>query len=507
MQLSEIDASTFPPQAIQYINLLKDEIEILKEQVKILTMKRFGRSSEQYNTGQLPLIVNEEEQSSAAEAAEEKQEIKSYVRKKPGRKALNPNLRREVEILDLPEEAKTCACCGHNLNKIGEERSERLEYVPADIYVKQTIRPKYICPNCEGKEDEDSPAVKMMPPQPHIIPRSIAGTSLLSHIMIQKFQDHIPFHRQETIFQRIGVEISKQDMSNWQQNTFDFLTPLFLLLKAVAKSYNILRMDETTAQVMGEENKDDTQKSYIWLMRGGPPEKTVVYYEYRPTREAKHAIELLKGFSGYLQTDGYESYDVAVRELTGIVHVGCWAHSRRRFFEASKATKTPQSAEIGLSYIRKMYEVEKTLRASIIEEEVFLEERKKQVQPILSDFREWLNKRANEVLPSSALGKAVAYTLKQWDKLVKYLESPHLTPDNNASENSIRPYVVGRKNYMFHKSPEGAKSSCGMYTLIETAKQNNVEPLKYLRTLFEKAPHAVSQEDWKKLLPWNIFNS
>ena len=490
---------------MQYINLLENEIEVLKEQLKILTLKRFGRSSEQYDPKQQSLFTGEAEHEAPQE--KEKQEIKSYSRSKPGRKAINPDLRREVEVLDLPEEAKICACCGHNLHKIGEERSERLEYVPADIYVKQTIRPKYLCPNCEGKEEKDSPAVKMMPPAPHIIPRSIAGTSLLSHIMIQKFQDHIPFHRQETIFQRIGVAISKQDMSNWQQHIFEFLTPLFLLFKATAQSFNVLRMDETTAQVMGEENRDDTQKSYIWLMRGGPPDKTVVYYEYRPTREAKHAIELLKGFSGYLQTDGYESYDVAARELPGIVHVGCWAHSRRRFFEASKATKTPQSAEVGLSYIRKLYETEKTLRASIIEENKFLEERKKQVQPVLSDFREWLNKRSNEVLPSSALGKAVAYTLKQWDKLARYLDNPNLTPDNNLSENAIRPYVIGRKNYMFHKSPEGAISACGMYTLIETAKQNNVEPLKYMNELFKKAPLVITSEDWENLLPWNIFKS
>ena len=198
---------------------------------------------------------------------------------------------------------------------------------------------------------------------------------------------------------------------------------------------------------------------------------------------------------------------MAVRELSTIVHVGCWAHSRRRFFEASKATKTPQSAEVGLSYIRKLYETEKTLRASIIEENKFFEERKKQVQPVLSDFREWLNKRSNEVLPSSALGKAVAYTLKQWDKLARYLDNPNLTPDNNLSENAIRPYVIGRKNYMFHKSPEGAKSACGMYTLIETAKQNSIEPLKYMNELFKKAPLVITSEDWENLLPWNIFKS
>ena len=194
-----------------------------------------------------------------------------------------------------------------------------------------------------------------------------------------------------------------------------------------------------------------------------------------------------------------------MRELPGIIHVGCFAHSRRKFFEASKATKKPQSAEEGIKHIRKLYELEERLRKENLSENDFLAERKKQAQPILAAFRLWLEKRVTEVLPSSELGKAVAYTLKQWCKLVAYLESPYLTPDNNAGENAIRPFVLGRKNWLFNKSPKGAESSCGMYSLIETAKQNGIEPLRYLRTLFEKAPHASSDEDWEKLLPWNIF--
>ena len=266
-------------------------------------------------------------------------------------------------------------------------------------------------------------------------------------------------------------------------------------------------MDETTSQVMGEEDREDTQKSYIWLLKGGPPDKPIVLYEYRQTRSAKNAIELLEGFKGYLQTDGYEGYDAAARELPGVKHVGCFAHARRKFFEASKATKTPRSAEVGLSYIRKLYEIEKSLREKKLDDKIFMEKRKEEAVVVLSEFREWLNKRANEVLPSCLLGKAVTYILKQWDKLIRYLESPYLTPDNNAAENSIRPYVLGRKNFLFNKSPDGAKSSCGMYTLIETAKQNCVDPLNYLNALFEKAPLAVSAEDWEKLLPWNLFKS
>jgi len=245
----------------------------------------------------------------------------------------------------------------------------------------------------------------------------------------------------------------------------------------------------------------------MWLARGGPPDKPIVLYRYRQTHGAYHAKEFLEGFKGYLQTDGSENYNAAVRGLVGIIHVGCLAHARRKFFEASKAAAKPQSAEEGLKYIRRIYAIERTLREKGLEEQAFVAERKAQALPILVEFHQWLNKRANEAVPSTMLGKAVAYTLKQWDKLIAYLESPHLTPDNNASENAIRPFVLGRKSWLFNKSPKGADSSCGMYSLIETAKQNGVEPLQYLRTLFEKAPLASSPEDWEKLLPWNIFKT
>ena len=197
--------------------------------------------------------------------------------------------------------------------------------------------------------------------------------------MIQKYQDHLPFHRQEIQFQRIGVEISRQDMSNWQQQIYKFLLPVFALLRGILKTGPVIRMDETTAQVMGEEGRADEKTSYIWLARGGPPDKTVVIYEYRPTREAKHIKEILEGYSGYLQTDGYEGYDSALKTLPGIIHVGCFAHSRRKFFEAAKATKKPQSAEVGLSYIKKIYDIERDLRKQNLENDTFLEERIKLV--------------------------------------------------------------------------------------------------------------------------------
>jgi len=350
--------------------------------------------------------------------------------------------------------------------------------------------------------------VRIAPVEPAIIPKSIASPSVLATVFTQKFERHLPYYRQEIQFTEIGAAISRQDMSNWQQQVHEKLKPLFDMLKEVVKSGPVIQMDETVVQVMGEEERSDIQKSYMWLARGGPPDKKVIWYEYHPTRAASNAVEFLQGYRGYLQTDGYDGYDSAVKDSLGIIHVGCFAHARRRFFEAAKINEKPQSAEEGMKYIRKLYQLEDRLRSKWKNDlKGFNEERKKEAVPILNGFNTWLLKRKEEVLGGSLLGKAINYTLSQWDKLKRYIESPYLTPDNNACENAIRPFVIGRKNWLFCHSVDGAKSSCGLFTLIETAKQNGLVPYKYLMAVFGRAPLALTAEDWKKLLPWNIFTA
>ena len=491
-------------------NTLQNEYDELKEKYELLIYKRFARSAERLlvDTKQQLLFTEGKEQPEveAKEEGKELQEVKSFTRKKAGRKPLDANLPRREKIIDISESEKTCAC-GAKLSRIGEESSEKLQIRPPEIYVEKIVRPKYACRCCEGTDDEEKPTVRIAPVEPSIIPRSIASPSLLSTIFTQKFEMHLPYYRQEKQFEQIGAEISRQDMANWQQQVYIKLIPLLVILKDLVRSGPVMNMDETTVQVIGEEGRDDTQKSRMWLARGGPPGKIVIWYEYHPTRAAYHAKEFLKDYKGYLQTDGYNGYDSAVKDIPEIIQAGCFAHARRKFFEAAKASKKPQSAEEGIKYIRRLYEVENSLRSESLNENIFLEKRKTAAIVILSEFREWLLKRQTELPPSSLLGEAVVYTLNQWDKLAAYLESPYLTPDNNAAENGIRPFVLGRKNWLFCQSPQGAKSSCGMYSLIETAKQNGLIPFKYLKALFEKAPLADSPDDWKKLLPWNIFTA
>jgi len=523
MQLKTLDVTVR-----DYINEIKKEYEqkinnlenritdlnnkylYMKEQRDLLLYKKYAPAAEKAfeDEKQQLLFTAEAETNEKPESdeAEEVTEVRSYTRRKSGRKPIDPSIRREERIIDIAESEKICAC-GATLSKIGEETSEKLIIIPQRIYVDKIIRPKYACRCCEGTGDEGKPTVRIAAVEPSMIPRSIASASLLSTIFTHKFEDHLPYYRQERQFERIGVDLSRQDMSNWQQHVYNRLGPLFDLLKSTAKSGPVLQMDETTVQVIGEEDRKDTQKSYMWLARGGPPGKVVVWYEYHKTRAGEHAKEFLDGYTGYLQTDGYEGYDSAIKDMGGITHVGCFAHARRKFFEASKTSEKPQSAEEGIKHIRKLYYLEDELRSLNLDSEKFLLERKARAGPILEKFKSWLLKRSKEVPPSMLLGKAINYSLSQWEKMTAYLKSPYLTPDNNACENAIRPFVLGRKNWIFCQSPEGAKSSCGIYTLIETSKQNGLVPFYYLMALFQKTPLANSPEDWEKLLPWNIFTA
>jgi len=262
--------------------------------------------------------------------------------------------------------------------------------------VEQTIRPKYACRQCEGTEDEDKPTVRIAAVEPAIIPKSIASPSLLSMIITQKFETHLPYYRQEKQFAQIDAIISRQDMANWQQQVYAFLKLLFDLLKVMIKTGPVMRMDETPVQVISDikpegEGQKERQTSYMWLALGGPPDKKVAWYEYHPTHAAYNAREFLQGYSGYLQTDGYEAYDCAVKDMPGIIHAGCFAHVRRKFFEAEKIGGQGKTAGEALEYIRKLYRIERELREEKNNckqsDEEFLIKRKKQAEPVLNDFK------------------------------------------------------------------------------------------------------------------------
>jgi transposase len=482
------------------------QISALEEKVRSLQDRLFGRRSEKY-------VVNEGLQTNLFDEAEEVVEEKpaeiivpSHKRKKPGRKPLPKELPRIDVIHDLAEEEKLCEC-GCVKTRIGEEVCEKLDIIPAKIQVIRHIRYKYACKGCEGVESEEG-AVKIAPLPAQIIPQGIATPGLLAHIITSKFVDSLPFYRQEKMFERIGVELSRASMANWTIQVAEHCKPLVDLLEKEIRSGPLINIDETTVQVLKEPDRSNTAKSYMWVFRGGTKDHPLIIYQYRPTRSGEVAKDFIGDYQGYVQTDGYTGYDF-LKAKEGIIHVGCWAHARRKFAEALNARKKTSeqkvgSAEIAINYIRKLYAIEKHADENDYTDEQRYELRQEKAKPILDGFKEWLDKKSIQTPPKGLLGKAVNYTLNQWGSLIGYIYNGGLRPDNNLLENTIRPFVVGRKNWLFSGHPRGAEASASLYSLVITAKENSLEPYHYLRFVFEKIPFANTEEDYRKLLPQNV---
>jgi transposase len=402
-----------------------------------------------------------------------------------------------VEVIhELPENERHCPHDGSLLTEIGEVTSEQLDIVPARIQVIRHIRKQYAC-RC-------GQCIKTaaLPPQP--IPKSMASPGLLAHITVSKYQDALPLYRQETILNRIGVDLPRATLANWMIQAGGLIQPLINLLRDRLLSYDILQMDETPVQVLKEPGKTAQSKSYLWLQRGGPPDQPVVLYDYDPGRGAGVPKRLLDGFQGYLQTDGYDGYN-AVVAVNGLTHVGCMAHARRKFDEAVKAqgkNRQRGKAHRGLALIQKLYRIEKQARK--LTPDARHDYRQRHAWPILDELRAWLDEALPQVPPTSATGRALNYLHSEWDKLIRYLDDGRLEIDNNGAENAIRPFVLGRKNWLFSASVKGVKASANLYSLIETAKANGLEPYAYLRHLFTELPKAETAEAIEVLLPGNL---
>ncbi len=481
------------------------QIDRLHEQIRLLRSKLFGRKTEKYADSDEEQLRLFDEIEQPNQSNEEDIPIAAHKRKKRGRKPLPENLPHIEVIHDLPEEEKVCAC-GCQLTKIGEEVSKKLDYIPAKLQVIKHIRYKYACKGCEGVDSEDG-TVKIAPPPVQIIPKGIATPGLVSQILVSKFCDALPFYRQEKIFARLGIDIPRANMSNWAIHVAERCRPLMQILRSEILSGPLVNIDETTVQVLKEPGRANTTKSYMWVFRGGPSDKVSLIYQYHPTRSGEVAKDFLNGYEGYIQTDGYSGYD-ALGAQKGIMHLGCWAHVRRKFFEVVQARKKNNgqksktgSGDVALSYIKKLYRIESVAKQEKYSHEQIQKIRQDQAKPILDDFKAWLEKRIVQTPPKGLLGKAIAYALNQWPRLIIYLEDGRLQPDNNLVENAIRPFVIGRKNWLFSGHPRGAEASACIYSLIETAKANRLEPYLYFRFLFDRLPFAANDDDFKSLLP------
>ena len=476
---------------------LQSQVTLLQEQLNLALAKRYAASSEKISPDQVCMFDEAEADVPAIEDADDNVIlVPAHKRKKRGRKPLPDNLPRIDVIHELPESERHCDHDGLLLAEIDEVISEQLDIIPAKIQVIRHIRKKYAC-SC-GQCIKTA----LLPAQP--IPRSMASPGLLAHIAVSKYQDALPLYRQETILQRIGVELPRATLANWMIQTGTLIQPVVNLLRDRLLDHDILQMDETTVQVLNEAGKSAQSKSYLWLQRGGPPDQPVVLYDYDPGRGAGVPKRLLADFSGYLQTDGYDGYN-AVVTANGLIHVGCMAHARRKFSEAVKAqgkNKKKGKAHQGLVLIQKLYRVEKQARRRVPEDRYA--RRQQQARPVLDELRSWLDDSLPLVPPTSATGKALHYLHREWGKLIRYLDDGRIEIDNNGAENAIRPFVVGRKNWLFSASVKGVKASANLYSLIETAKANGLEPYAYLRYLFTALPKAETVEVIETLLPGNV---
>ena len=489
----------------------KDQLQIrntlLQEQLNLAIARRYAASSEKIPADQFRLFdeaevddeIENDDALSLSNEDDDSTTVAEYTRKKKtGRKALPNSLVRVDKIHELSEVERICEHDGETLNEIGEVVSEQLDIIPAKIQVIRHIRKKYAC-EC-GKCIKTATMLK----QP--IPKSLASPGLLAHITVSKYQDALPLYRQEQILQRIGVEIPRATLANWMIQSGNLIQPIINLLRDRLLTYDILHMDETTVQVLDEPNKKSQSKSYLWVQRGGPPKTPVILFDYDASRGQSVPLRLLDGFNGTIQTDGYAGYNAVVNQ-NNLIHLGCWAHARRKFSEAVKAqgknkNKKTGKAQRGLAFIQKLYKIEKTL-LSLRDEERFTQRQQKSL-PTLDKLKEWLDESILTVPPKSAVGSALHYLNNEWDKLIRYTNDGRYLMDNNLAENAIRPFVIGRKNWLFSQSVKGVKASANLYSLIETAKANGLEPYAYLRVLFEKLPQATTVDEIESLLPGNI---
>jgi len=487
-------------------------IEQLLDYIQLLRHKRFGRRADAVSKDQLNLFDEAELEALIGDLETEVEQGSAGKRTrkpKPGgqarRRPLPPHLRRVERLIDLSAAEKQAMGAGWVL--IGYDVSEQLAVIPRQHYVIHYKRAKYA--PVDDTVDGAGQGIKIAPRPSQIIPKSIAHSSVIADVVVAKFVDGLPLYRQEKIFAREGIEISRQSMSGWIVQLHERLTPLTQVLKELFYAGRVVHIDETPLQVLNEPGREDTQKSWMWVYRGGPPDQPVVWFQYAPSRGGEVPREFLfpdepdpPPRQCYIVTDDYGGYDALAR-LPGVLgHAACWAHVRRKFVEATQGRKKSAAAHQMVALIGKLYHIERKARGESPAQRHAL--RQEYSRPVLDKIKAWLDDKAPKVLPKGLLGKAIRYTINLWPQLTTFLEDGHIGIDNNPAENAIRPFVIGRKNFLFSGSPRGAAASATLYTLIETAKACGLEPRAYLGYLFEKLPTARTPEALRALLPHHL---
>jgi transposase len=478
------------------------------EQLRLARRRMFGPSSESHaGQGWLfneaeALVESEPEAGDSASlpppAIEPSAQTLADTNKKKARgkrKPLPIELPRIDVVLDVPEAERTCAC-GTPMVEIGQDVSEQLDIVPMQVRVLRHIRKRYGCP-----KGDQAPISAPVPAQ--VLPKSNASNDLLAMLLVTKYVDGLPLARFEYVLARAGVTVPRQTLARWVIGTAQALQPIANLMRDVLLGHDVIHMDETPVQVLKEPGRAPSSKSQMWVQRGGPPGKPVILFEYDPSRAQAVPLRLLEGWKGHLMADGLESYG-AIAFCEGVTRLGCWAHARRRFVDASKVLPAGKRgrAHEALALIGKLYAIERDARE--LSDAARLAQRQSRSRAVLDELRRWLDQVLPTVPPTSVLGGALGYLHRQWPRLIPYLARGDLPIDNNPAENAIRPFVVGRKAWLFSDTQAGARASALIYSLVETTKANGMEPYLWLRNALRALPTATTVEHFEALLPWNL---
>ena len=488
------------------IEAREQRIRLLEEALRLLKANTYGPSRERLSVaaGQVELFNEIETTLELTEAVGVEPELKATPLRdekpaggKPGRTKLASHLPR-VEIRHELSEAERQCGCGGVLAEIGADVvSEQLDYVPAKVQVLRHVRVKYACPGCEQ-------CVKTAALPEHILPKTNAAPGLLAQLVTSKYVDSLPLYRQEAMFERHGVRLPRATQAAWMIGLTVPLQPLLNLMDERLRSSGYVRIDETRVQVLNSD-KAPSALHWMWVRVAGPKHQRIILFDYDPSRGGEVADALIEGCSGSLQSDGSQAYEGA-SERAGLLHVGCFAHSRRRFFEALKALPNAQRKQASAAHeavrrIDALYLIERQIKDLSDEERTRI--RREEAVPQLASLHEWAGRIQHETMPSGKLGEALGYLITQWPKLVRYVEDPRLAIDTNLAENAIRPFALGRRNWLFADTVKGAKASAALYSIVSTARANGLEPYAYLRKLFAELPKAKTVEDFEAMLPFN----
>lgn len=491
------------------LRLVTVERDLFKQRIDALLHRLYAaRSEARANPSQRDLFLNEAEALApngtpiAEEATPEAVEVAGHSRKKRGRKPLDPLLPREIVRHELSDAERICAHDGARLVEIGAEISEQLDIVPQQVRVIQHHRIKYACPCCDN-------SIQVTPAPARIIPKGLLTEPALAWVVTAKYQDSLPLYRQAALLSRFGGDLSRTTLAASMVRVGQAVQPIINLLRDHLLEADLILGDETVIQVLKESGRAAQAKSYLWaqMTGSGPP---IRLFSYTPGRGGTHAQSLYEGIKpgAALMSDGYEVYN-GIATARKLIHLGCWAHARRYFVEAEavipKTARGPeQLATQFVAAIGELYAIES--KAKDLNAEQRTQQRQQFSKAVLVKIEALLVEHLHAVTPGSLLGKALHYVSSQWPKLTRFVDNGAWPIDNNLCENAIRPFVVGRRNWLFCDTVAGAQASANLYSLIETCKANGIEPYTYLVALFRQLPLAKTVEDFEALLPWRLAN-